>query len=761
MCGGVDFYLNPVFNDASGLRKLKRVNGTLRIKGNGAPYTLGGLRENLASLGDLMVWQNWNLANPNCLTVAPRAASGEEETLRRNGRRLFQAPSMLIRVDGDVVVSGNRALKPLDGLVSEVIHRDLKFLDNSELSSVYPLKRPEEVGWKPPPSFTQTVPRDLKDSLRYGDPTVRGPSRFDSSICGDLSDLTSVGKDMILEKVDLSTVDLFGRLQEIGGNLIIDDSRIHRELGSKTQEEKHSTGDASWRNLRRVHGTVFITNNNIKAPNITEHIETIGKGLVIRSNDVLEVQPGLEIFPSLQHLCDQNSNDPCDLDITNNTWPGVLMGFPNLNTFNGSLSIQQNEGLSSILGFQKISSLTCSDMPVRLADEGMVMHGICNGLTIAFNPDLRSVQGLGSLERVEGDLIIFGNELLDKILLQNLTDVKGFTRILNNSQNLRNVKSSEALPYFEPGCRTRHNRIPLLRPMEEEDIAFVTKLQYNKCNIEKLMPMVVGIAINVIILVVSYLLFRYVLLSRVFILHHQLHITKQDLRNMFGIHILALADVVSDVGFVVSVFIAWKCQDPGEGDVKLLVITILSGIVLAGCQLSMAILIYMGLWHKLADLKDMHKRDWFLLFPGLLLLEAEVIKYLPWDISRSGNEEATSMSSSDDITLVSRSDEAEGFPHKYFARVAYVSIVIEDLLQIVLQSIFMVVDESRDGWAITAAITSLNFSITNFIVKGAFPFLLRMHTSQGAPVEVETFPCPPYLSLSVHFQQVISRRGTW
>lgn len=751
--GMLDFYLNPLLKDTSGLRKLKRVNGTLRLRGNGALTTLGGLGENLASLGGLILERNWNLTSLSSSTVGPSAVNGEEETSRRNGRRLFQTPSMLIKVDGPVIILGNRALKSLDGLMSalEVIDGDLEVSDNPELTSLDALERLEEVGGnltleeKP-----ELAGFDGLHSLRKvgGTLAVAGSSRINSSISGDLRNLTWVGSNMMLENVDLSSVDLFRRLLAIEGNLIIKDSRIHRELGSKTQEEKHSAGDAFWRDLRRVNGTVFIVNNSIEAPNIVEHIQAIGKGLVIRSNVVLEMQSGLEIFPSLQYLCGQNGNDPCGLHMINNTWSGALMGFPNLNTFKGSLSIKENKGLSNITGFRKISSLTCSELSVRLSDEEIMTHDTCGGLTIAFNPNLRSVQGLGSLERVEGNLIISGNKLLDKILLQNLTNVKGFTRIYDNSQNLIDITSSEALPYFEPGCRTRRNTIPLLRPMAEQDIAFVTKLQYNKCNIEKLIPVLVGIAMNVIILVVSYLLFRYVFFSRVFILHRQLHITKQDVRNMFGIHILALAGVVSDMGFVVSVFILWKYQGPEEEGVKLLVIAILSGIVLAGYQLSMTILIYMGLWHKLVDLKDMHKRDWFLLFPGLLFLEAEVIKYLPWDISRSGNEETTSTSSSDDIILVSGSNKAEGFPHKYFARVAYVFLLIEDLLQIVLQSTFLFVDESKDGWAITAVIASLSFSIINFIVKSAFPFLSRTYTSRGAPVEVGTFPCPTCLSVS-------------
>ena len=235
--------------------------------------------------------------------------------------------------------------------------------------------------------------------------------------------------------------------------------------------------------------------------------------------------------------------------------------------------------------------------------------------------------------------------------------------------------------------------------------------------------MMVGIATIAAIIIVSYLLFRYIFLSQSSSLASTRHATGRDLRNMFGVHVLALADVLSDVGLVVTTFIVWQGQDPGEKDVRVFVIGILSTIVLVGCQLYMAISVYVGLVRKfqgcdvplinhLRASDAMRPRDWLLLFPGLLVLEKEVIKHLPWGQS-----------------ILTNAISADGFPHRYFVRVAFMAVLFEDFPQIVLQSVFVVVIEGSDGWAITGAIASLTLSVSDLIVKIAFPLMMEARAS--------------------------------
>ena len=102
--------------------------------------------------------------------------------------------------------------------------------------------------------------------------------------------------------------------------------------------------------------------------------------------------------------------------------------------------------------------------------------------------------------------------------------------------------------------------------------------------------------------------------------------------------------------------------------------------------------------------------------------ETRLVSPIPWIARfRGGGDQTPTMDSS--ISL--DDDVADGFPHKYFARVAFVAVLLEDLPQIVLQTVFIVVIEGGDGWAITGAIASLTLSITDFMVKIAFPLCIK------------------------------------
>lgn len=95
-----------------------------------------------------------------------------------------------------------------------------------------------------------------------------------------------------------------------------------------------------------------------------------------------------------------------------------------------------------------------------------------------------------------------------------------------------------------------------------------------------------------------------------------------------------------------------------------------------------------------------------------------MIKHLPWGRSIPTNDAI-----------------ADGFPHKYFARVAFVAVLLEDFPQIVLQSLFVVVIDGSDGWAITGAIASLTLSVRDLIVKTAFPLLINARTSYNPTID--------------------------
>ncbi|CAD7698163.1 unnamed protein product [Ostreobium quekettii] len=115
--------------------------------------------------------------------------------------------------------------------------------------------------------------------------------------------------------------------------------------------------------------------------------------------------------------------------------------------------------------------------------------------------------------------------------------------------------------------------------------------------------------------------------------------------------------------------------------------------------------------------KKMQKYDWLVLFPGLLLLDVEIIKHLPWgaDLKVDGKKMV----------------DNDGMPHKYFTWVAYIAVMLEDLPQVVLQVAFVVVIEEDDGWAITAAMASLTLSMADVLVKLVFPPFIKRLTKHS------------------------------
>ena len=116
--------------------------------------------------------------------------------------------------------------------------------------------------------------------------------------------------------------------------------------------------------------------------------------------------------------------------------------------FNGFLSISRNTGLYGVTEFLKTASIKFS---VVHGEEKMVIGGAFGSLVIAFNTDLKSIDGFEFLVGVEGDLFFFQNPQLDHLVLEILMCVAGLTQIVENGVALKNVISTEPLPYSEPG----------------------------------------------------------------------------------------------------------------------------------------------------------------------------------------------------------------------------------------------------------------------------------------------------------------------
>ena len=697
----------------TGFGSLTTVRSTLHVCGNLQLLDLTGLGSELNRLYGLIVDANNALQSLHGLEKLRNVDVELRISNNYNLTALNALRNNLRAVGGGLTITNNEALLSLEGLenVLNVMNGNLEISGNCKLDSLYPLKDLIEV---------------------RGDTTIKNNGRLKT--LDGLENLVLVGGDLTIVGASLNIGHL-QKLQKVGGNVLLSGvgylipDLIYGWMGSLVSVGNHLTLSKMlvahadhFEKFKAVGGDLVVQESIFFGQDILTHVETVGGSLDIRSNHAFLTRGGLHVLSNLQSIC--GISKPCSLKIRGNREFGHMNGFPDLNTFNGSLSITGNKNLYSITGFQKLTSLVQKETNVDLylkdlSGKRMMPESISGAFVIALNPDLRSIEGFKALVSIKGGVSIFENRILNRIFLQNLTSVVGMTQIRENSRDIKDLAMVEEVPYSEPGCRSRQNTIPFLKPRPGNDTAFMTNLVKYECYVEKILPTFVGLATIVVIITMSFLLLRYIFLSQNPNSVHQRPMTKRDLRNMFGVHVLALADVLSDAGFIVSTFIMWQGQCPREKDARLLAIGILSTVVLVGSQLYVAIAVYVALGRKMTGQttplfqslrigQAMRKRDWFLLFPGLLVLETEVIKHLPWD---------SSISLDDDV--------ADGFPHEYFARVAFVAVLLEDPPQIVLQTIFIVLIEGSDGWAITGAIASLTLSITDVIVKLAFPLCTK------------------------------------
>ena len=471
-------------------------------------------------------------------------------------------------------------------------------------------------------------------------------------------------------------------------------------------------------NLNQVNGNLQINNNTaLKNINGLDNLTQVDGNLSIFGNVALTNVGG---FGSLTQ-------------VSGNLWIRFNGIFENTkkselgNLTDSSLVIFGNSVLHIIMGFPSLKSVGQNNMT----------EGVANGLVIAFNPKLAVVSAFSTLAKVGGDLIILDNPVLKHIVLRSLSYVSSLTRITSNGARIENFTITNSLPDIEAGCRQKAQEFQHLKDTSLEKPAFVTSLKKDVCKVEKLVPTLVGFGIIGVLVLASLSLVCCLGLN--FRSYSRERISLEKAKAMFASNLLSLADVLSDVGFIITVFILWDSKIKpgikgevvveGEDHIGLFLIGVLSIIVLLTSQLFTIVSVYFGLmrkgireeldvdstgWSLMEQLKhdgQMKLCDWLLLFPGLLFLDAGVIKYLPWGES-----------------LINNSNKVAGiddFPHKYFARVAFIAGILEDLPQMALQIAFTYVIEEDDGWAITGAMASLTLTVIDSMVKFVFPLLMK------------------------------------
>lgn len=214
---------------------------------------------------------------------------------------------------------------------------------------------------------------------------------------------------------------------------------------------------------------------------------------------------------------------------------------------NGSLIVTGYMHLVNGTDFNKLMFINTT---VPMEEEAEDLFGY---LDIAFNSLFKNVTGFGSLTDSMVFWAISRNSSLKKIILTNMSKVASISNIEGNRNTTPEFASIEPLPSLKRGCRSKKNAVP------HEELKFETKLLKDVCLIKVLIPTVVGTGIIVFMLIMSFMLFLYMLVD--FYSPYRQIMSKERLKDTFVAHLLAFSDVLSYNRFMFRVFCVMAFQE--------------------------------------------------------------------------------------------------------------------------------------------------------------------------------------------------------
>ena len=680
--GDFIFFVNDALIDISGLFNLTSVGGNLDIFSNPALTDISGLSSLTSVEGTFRINHNYALTSISLL-------------------------SSLTSVGRDFSIMGNDALTDISGLSSLCsVNGSLSIVQDNHINDISGFQKLASIG-----GDLNIHSNNLLVNIS-GFPSLESLGGdlnilFNSvlSLVSGLTSLNSLTNLMVKNSDSRFAMDFVGlsNLTEVRGSLSFEGFRFSA---------------LNLNNLERVSGDLSIQRSLFdKSINIfSENLAKVGGSVMVVGN---EIDGHLDLLPNLQSVCSEVGNaTPCGLTIKGNVGYEAINSFSSLNTLQGSLTITNNTHLATIMGFGALKTIAS-----QVSDQGGA-EDLSSGLVVAFNKNLTALD-FEALEVVQGVVIIFGNKQLNHINISHLHNVTELTRIEKNNDEIERFISIDPLPFKELGCRHRTNMVPYVASSSGNPV-FVTNLVQKECVIEVVVPVLVGMGIMLFMIIVS-LLLLYNALCRYYS-PHQGRVEMRVLVNAFATRLLAVADVFSDVGFIITVFILWDAKE-GVSRTSLLVIGILSTTAFMVAELYMIVGIYSGLISKkvmreigfdtqamtllkyLSEEQGMQMKDWFIVIIGLMALDVKVMEYLPWG------------------HLAGARNQRDGIPHNHFHSVAFMAGLIEDVSQIALQIAFIVSIEGDDGWAITGAMASMTISVADAMVKFVFPMLITLFAS--------------------------------
>ena len=267
---------------------------------------------------------------------------------------------------------------------------------------------------------------------------------------------------------------------ELDSSWVTRDTIIWEVKSSQQQQAPNWVGSAFVRNandvealegMTSIEGVLLIDDISFDGLAFLKAIDSIYEGLIISNNPNIEDLSGLGIeamLPNLTTLMIANNEGLISLGFENvESFDGSLSivgsanlvslsGFDNIQSIGGTISISGNDTLISLAGFDNIQFiggyLIVQDNLSMTSLSGLENLGsIGSGLIIDTNPVLTSFSGMENLETVGGSVSVHHNESLNSLIgLESLLSIDGGIDLWSNGllsslsglQNLQTISGS-------------------------------------------------------------------------------------------------------------------------------------------------------------------------------------------------------------------------------------------------------------------------------------------------------------------------------
>jgi len=253
------------------------------------------------------------------------------------------------------------------------------------------------------------------------------------------SGCTIINANLFITGTDINNLDALKDLQQIDGNLFIQDNPLLENISGLS-------------NLQSISGSLYIKENDLlENVNGLSKLSNIAALLWIENNDKLLYIDGLsdqldltgavviKDNPSLQYIDNLSNIKSANIDIRNNASMYRINGFQSLTSVNSSISILSNSALRDINGFNALINIGLNFI-IQNNDSLLHFNGFSNlaaingFAAIRVNADLENLNGLANLTTVGDYLNIeFNNSMTDIEGLSNLASADTLHLVKNTS----------------------------------------------------------------------------------------------------------------------------------------------------------------------------------------------------------------------------------------------------------------------------------------------------------------------------------------